>query len=98
MSILPNVLEDPDRFNVYGKFFTDFPDERHTEFEQQHLCWGYHMKDGLLKYSDKGNIVQNYGIEEKAILGDLDSSIRNFINKDYKTDVIVPVKHFLFNF
>ena len=33
MSILPNVLEDPDRFDVYGYFFTDFPDEKHREFE-----------------------------------------------------------------
>ena len=51
MSILLNVIQDNDSFTDYQQFLVDFPEEQLVDIEQKHLCMGYHMKDGLLKYS-----------------------------------------------
>ena len=31
-------------------------------------------------------------------MSDLDVCVRSFINQDYKSDVTIPVKHFVFDF
>ena len=98
MSILPHILNDNDQFIDYDQFLIDFPDEKSQEFEQQHLCLGYHMKDNLLKYSTKENYIKIFNCQNKCIFTSFDQSIRQFINQDYRTDCVIPVKHFLFNF
>ena len=98
MSVLQQVLLDSDKFDVFGKFLVDFPDEKNTENEQTHICIGYHMKNGLLKYSDKSSYIKRFDFKNKAFMSDIDVCVRSFINQDYKTDVTIPVKHFVFDF
>ena len=98
MSVLQQVLQDSDKFDVFGKFLIDFPDEKNKENEQTHICIGYHMKNGLLKYSDKSSYIKRFDFKNKAFMSDIDVCVRSFINQDYKTDVTIPVKHFVFDF
>jgi hypothetical protein len=55
MSIVQRVLDDSDDFESFSNFFVDFlADNKHNQ-EQDHLCFSYHMRNNLLKYSDKSN-------------------------------------------